>query len=414
MIVIDNQTDTDSSANSTEIGAADSLLLQRAVELAEGGVFSVTSNPRVGCLIEKDGQILGRGLHLRGGDAHAEVNALRDVHACHGDIDLVGATAYVSLEPCCHAGRTGACTDALITAGITRVVVAMLDPHPKVAGDGVAALRAAGVQVDVAPSVQAERLNYGHRKRMLHGLPYIRLKIAQSVDGRTAMASGESKWITGPLARRDVQYWRARSGAVVTGVGTVLADNPSLAVRQDEFAATIDGEIVLRQPLRVVLDSSRRAPPESVIFNDGHPTLWLANQEAPTPAATCEVGSLPSAAAESSTGRLDIKALLGELAQRGCNEILVEAGAALVGAFLEQDLWDEVLVYSAPKFLGSDARPMATLGFASMSQAIEAKIATIDQVGADVRTRLVRADRDLDTFDCVPLGVPEGFLTESA
>ena len=272
----------------------------------------------------------------------------------------------------------------------------MLDPHPKVAGEGVAQLREAGIDVDVfshteAGLVEAEQLNYGHRKRMLTQRPYVRIKVAQSLDGRTAMASGESKWITGPAARRDVQYWRARSGAVVTGAGTVVADNPSLSVREPLLAAVIDGEQVLRQPLRVVLDSTRRAPADSAIFADGQETLWV---EAP-----------------GTDARPDIDAVLADLAERGCNEVLVEAGGALVGEFLQRDIWDELLIYTAPKFLGSDARPTADLHLTTMSQAIEAKIASVDQVGADTRTRLVRLDRNLETVDLVPRGLPDGFLS---
>ena len=376
--------------------SADQLLLMRSVELAERGMFSVTANPRVGCVLFNNGRIIGRGYHQRAGGAHAEVNALLDARRHHAGEQVKGATAYVSLEPCSHAGRTPACTGALIDAGVARVVVAMLDPHPKVAGEGVAQLRQAGIDVDVfshneAGLVEAEQLNYGHRKRMLTQRPYVRIKVAQSLDGRTAMASGESKWITGPAARRDVQYWRARSGAVVTGAGTVVADNPSLSVREPLLAAVIDGEQVLRQPLRVVLDSTRRAPADSAIFADGQETLWV---EAP-----------------GTDARPDIDAVLADLAERGCNEVLVEAGGALVGEFLQRDIWDELLIYTAPKFLGSDARPTADLHLTTMSQAIEAKIASVDQVGADTRTRLVRLDRNLETVDLVPRGLPDGFLS---
>ncbi len=380
----------------TTIDNADRLFLTRAIELAEMGMFSVTANPRVGCVLVNNGRIVGRGYHQRAGDAHAEVNALRDARNNHAGDNVSGATAYVSLEPCSHAGRTSACTAALIDAGVVRVVVAMLDPHPKVAGEGVKQLRAAGIEVDVladeeAGLNEAERLNYGHRKRMLTQRPYVRIKVAQSLDGRTAMASGESKWITGPIARRDVQYWRARSGAVVTGAGTVVADNPSLGVREPLLAAAINGEQVLRQPLRVVLDSKRRAPADSTIFNDGEATLWI---DAPN-----------------TDSRPDIDAVLADLAERGCNEVLVEAGGSLVGEFLRLDLWDELLIYTAPKFLGSDARPTADLHLTTMSQAIEAKIACVDQLGADTRTRLVRPDRNLETLDLVPLGLPNGFLS---
>jgi len=375
------------------LDAADRLFLQRAIEVAERGMFSVTANPRVGCLLVKNSVLLGSGAHLRGGQGHAEVNALADAGQRYTAADIAGATAYVSLEPCCHAGRTPACTAALIDAGVSRVVVARLDPHPKVAGEGVALLRAAGIAVEVEEVAAAERLVYGHVTNMLHNRPYIRIKIAQSLDGRTAMASGESKWITGERARRDVQYWRARSCAVITGAGTVVADDPALTVRSQRFASAVhDG---IRQPLRVVLDSQRRVPRDAQVFTDGQPTLLASAAEFP--------GGGPG-------GRVDIGNLLAQLGQQGCNEVLVEAGAELVGAFLQLDLWDELLVYSAPKVLGSDARPMAGLTLVSMSEAVEAKIASVDLVGTDVRTRLVRQSRNLEHVDRVPLGYPDDFL----
>ena len=391
------------------IDSADQLLLTRAIELAEQGMFSVTANPRVGCVLAKNGQVIGRGFHQQAGLGHAEVNALEDAQRCNSATEIAGSTAYVSLEPCCHAGRTRACTDVLIEAGIARVVVAMLDPHPEVAGEGVNRLRAAGIQVDVADRVDAQRLNYGHVKRMRSGLPYVRIKMAQSLDGRTAMASGESQWITGEMARRDVQYWRARSGAVVTGIGTALADNPALSVRLAELSSKIDGRQVLRQPLRVLLDSRARADRTCQLLTDGSPTLWTVAESVAElePKTSCEVLALP---ADGPDHRPNLRELLKELAGRGCNEVLIEAGATLVGECLELGLWDELLIYTAPKLLGSDARPTAQLPLISMSQAIEAKIAAVDLVGSDVRTRLVRLDANLDTLDCAPLGVPPGFL----
>jgi len=356
-------------------------------------MFSVTANPRGGCLLVKNSVLLGSGAHLRSGQGHAEVNALADARRKHTATDIAGATAYVSLEPCCHAGRTPACTGVLVDAGVSRVVIAKLDPHPKVAGEGVALLRAAGVVVEVEELAAAERLVYGHVTNMLHNRPYIRIKVAQSLDGRTAMASGESKWITGERARRDVQYWRARSCAVITGAGTVIADDPALTVRDKSFFSTAHDAI--RQPLRVVLDSQQRVPRTAQVCTDGHETLLASAAEYP--------GSAPD-------GRVDIGNLLAQLAQKGCNEVLLEAGAELVGAFLQLDLWDELVVYSAPKVLGSDARPMATLTLASMSEAVEAKIASVDLIGSDVRTRLVRQSRDLELIDVEPLGYPDNFL----
>lgn len=374
-------------------------------------MFSVTGNPRVGCVLVKNGVVLGSGAHLRSGEGHAEVNAIADARLRHADADIVGATAYVSLEPCCHEGRTPACTAALLDMGMARVVVGKLDPHPKVAGEGVAVLRAAGVQVDVEELPEAERLVYGHATNMLLGRPYVRIKVAQSLDGATAMASGESKWITGELARRDVQYWRARSCAVITGAGTVVADDPALTVRDSVFAnGTHSGP---RQPLRVVLDTRGRASPRSQIFTDGYPTLWASAERAAR--ADMAAGKTTDMVSFSATrgdvaGRVDIAKVLAYLASEGCNEVLLEAGSELVGEFLRLDLWDELLVYTAPKLLGSDARPMASLSLTSMSEAVEAKIAAVDVVGADLRTRLVRASRNLDHVDIVPLGVPDAFF----
>ena len=379
-------------------------------------MFSVTANPRVGCVLVNKGALLGSGAHLRSGTAHAEVNALADARLRHTAAEIVGATAYVSLEPCCHVGRTPACTTGLLDAGIARVVVAKLDPHPKVAGEGVAILRKAGVQVDVEELPEAERLVYGHATNMLLGRPYIRIKIAQSLDGATAMASGESKWITGKLARRDVQYWRARSCAIITGAGTVVADDPALTVRDARFAGRSHGhsaaagsEEGIRQPLRVVLDSKQRAPASAQIFVDGHPTLWVLGDSA-VPVAQDGAAQQFLAAGDSAGERIDIAKVLTHLASLGCNEVLVEAGAELVGAFLRLGLWDELLVYTAPKVLGSDARPMAMLSLASMSDAVEAKIASVDLIGSDLRTRLVRQSRELDHVDVVPLGYPDAFF----
>ena len=399
------------------LDAADRLFLLRAVQVAERGMFSVTGNPRVGCVLVKDGELLGSGAHLRSGEAHAEVNAIADARSRRSDADIVGATAYVSLEPCCHAGRTPACTGALLGAGINRVVIAKLDPHPQVAGEGIAVLRAAGVQVDLEELPEAERLVYGHTTNMLLGRPYVRIKIAQSLDGATAMASGESKWITGELARRDVQYWRARSCAVVTGVGTVVADDPALTVRDARFASQahgLKGESAVRQPLRVVLDSKRRASSTAQIFTDGNPTLLvMGGASAPhtlTSAAPASAALHFLAAGDPLSDRVDIVKVLAHLAGLGCNEVLIEAGSELVGTFLSLGLWDELLVYTAPKLLGSDARPMAMLRLASISEAVEAKIASVDMIGPDLRTRLVQPGRDLDHVDVTPLGYPGGYF----
>ncbi len=341
------------------IGAADLLFLRRGVELAERGLYSVAENPRVGCLIVRDGRVLGRGWHVRVGAPHAEANAIADAGG-----DILGATAYVSLEPCCHTGRQPPCTKALIDGGIARVVGAMDDPDPRVAGEGYRTLRQAGVAVDSTNLPQAQALNPGFIKRMAHGRPWVRVKVAASLDGRTAMASGESRWITSPAARSDVQHWRARSDAIVTGIGTVLADDPALTVREDRFAA--GG--VIRQPLVAIADSRSRTPANARVFD--------AERSVRTFAAA------PGAA------RVDLDAVLAELAAEGCNEVLVEAGATLAGAFLRQALCDEAIVYLAPKLLGDEARPLAHLAIDKLGCAVAAEVADIARIGDDVRVIL--------------------------
>lgn len=354
------------------ISDADLLFLRRAVELAERGLYSVSGNPRVGCVIVRDGEVLGRGWHRRTGDLHAETVALEDA-AARGR-DVAGATAYVSLEPCCHHGRQPPCVDALVRAGIARVVSAMDDPDPRVAGDGYRQLRAAGIEVETRPLDAARELNAGFTCRLATGRPLVRVKVAASLDGRTALASGESKWITGESARADVQAWRARSCAVVTGIGTVLADDPALTVRERRFE--VDGDI--RQPLAVVADSRARTPAAARLFDADRCVILAAGAGAP--------GSHPKAHVHRlDADRPDLSALLDYLGGRGCNEVLVEAGARLAGAFFAERLWDEAIVYLAPKLLGSDGRPLAQLAVARLADALTGKVASTARVGDDIR-----------------------------
>ena len=395
----------------------DKLFLARAIELAEAGVFSVTANPRVGCLIVRDGEILGRGAHLRAGEAHAEAQALADAKQA-----VRGATVYVSLEPCSIVGRTAACAHALVNAGVARVVCAATDPHPDVSGRGLQVLADAGIEVVIVEMPAARRLNYGRDRLLRRGWPYVRVKVAQSLDGRTAMRNGESKWITSAQARRDVQYWRARSGAIVTGIGTVLADDPALTVRDPLFAVAVSAtESVTRQPLRVVLDSRLRTPTTAQVCRDGGATL-LVHAQSPgatgLPAhpdagfaasveiwASADNSRAPAAGAD--YDRCDIANVLRKLGERGCSEVLIEAGAGLVGSFLKAQLWDELLVYTAPKFLGASARASADINLAHMSEAIEAKIVSTDLIGGDVRTRLIPKAADSAEVDIEPLGYPD-------
>lgn len=346
--------------------------MQRALALAERALYTTTPNPRVGCVIVKDDIVVGEGWHERAGEPHAEVHALRDA----GD-KARGATAYVTLEPCSHFGRTPPCCDALVRAGVTRVVAAMEDPNPSVAGQGFARLREAGIAVDVGVmSDEARALNEGFLSRVERNRPFVRLKVAASLDGKTALANGESKWITGEAARADAHHWRARSCAVMTGVGTVLADDPQLNVR----AVTTS-----RQPLRIVLDSALRTPHTARILQD-HPTLIVTLHTDATHHAPLQAEGAEVLLAQEKSGRIDIPQLLTTLAARGINELLVEAGATLNAAFIQSGLVDEYLVYLAPALLGDPARGLAMLpDFGSMRQVPRLRFTDVMRVGEDLR-----------------------------
>jgi len=359
------------------ISESDLLYLRGAVELAEQGVFSSTPNPRVGCIIVRDGRVLGRGAHFWTGGPHAEVNALADAGG-----DAAGATVYVSLEPCAHQGRTPPCAEALIRANVRRVVAAMRDPFARVAGEGFRRLRESGIVTEVRELPEALALNAGYRSRIRRGRPWVRLKVAASMDGRSAMASGESRWITSAAARDDVQYWRARSCAIVTGSGTVLADDPALTVRESRFA--VDGR--LRQPLRVVLDSGRRVGADAAVFKAPGSALVVHGDCAQGADAHPNVEYLHCGAE-----RIDLPGLLEALGARGMNEVLVEAGPRLIGSFLAEGLWDEIQLYLAPRFLGSSARPTALLPIDRLAETIDATIRDVAQVGSDLRLTLVPA-----------------------
>jgi len=357
--------------------------MQLAIVAAQR-VCSTAPNPRVGCVIVRDGKIVGTGLHERPGEHHAEVNALLEA----GE-SAKGATAYVSLEPCCHFGRTPPCTQALISAGVREVVYAMLDPNPLVAGKGVEALREAGIKV-TGPLLEAEAnaINRGFIKRMTEGLPFVSCKMAMSLDGRTAMASGESQWITGPKARADVQRLRAQSCAVLTGVNTILSDNPSLNVRAEQLDHENAAEIAKRQPRRVIIDSSLRTPPESkvvqlpgeVLFLVGNPQAQQTQRFAHSNAQIYHVATIPG-------GRLDLRAAMAVLAQDfSCNEVMLEAGPTLGGAMIQAGLVDEVIIYIGAKFLGSDALPLLNLpGLRHMADHISLKIVDVAELDGDCR-----------------------------
>ncbi|HET8705837.1 MAG TPA: bifunctional diaminohydroxyphosphoribosylaminopyrimidine deaminase/5-amino-6-(5-phosphoribosylamino)uracil reductase RibD [Pseudomonadales bacterium] len=358
--------------------------MRRALQLAEHGLYTTDPNPRVGCVLVKNGAVVGEGWHEKAGEPHAEVHALRQA----GE-QATGATAYVTLEPCSHFGRTPPCCDALIQAAVARVVVAMQDPNPVVSGNGIGRLREAGIPVDVGClEAEARALNPGFIKRMSLGLPYVRVKMAMSADGRTAMASGESKWITGAEARLDVQRLRARSSAIVTGIATVLTDDPALTVRQREaIGYPSHGE--LRQPWRVVLDSAMRMPATAALLSQPGKTVLVAAakndaQRQALTAAGAEVWVHADLSGDKP--KIDIGALMMKLASVGCNEVLVETGPTLAGEIIGRGFADELVTYVAPKLLGSDARPAFWLpGMTRMAEAIEMHLVDLAKIGDDVR-----------------------------
>ncbi|MDC1527599.1 bifunctional diaminohydroxyphosphoribosylaminopyrimidine deaminase/5-amino-6-(5-phosphoribosylamino)uracil reductase RibD [Gammaproteobacteria bacterium] len=360
---------------------ADITYMQRCLELARMGRYSARPNPAVGSLIVSNETVIAEGWHEKAGQDHAEIMALKNAGA-----DARGGTVYVTLEPCSFIGKTGPCCDALIAAGIQRLVYGMVDPNPKVAGSGLEKIRAAGIAVD-GPVLEKEcsALNPGFIKRMTHGLPYVRCKLAMSLDGRTAMASGESKWITGAAAREDVQRYRAVSGAILTGIETIIADDPGLDVRNETLRC--------EQPLRVIVDSQLRISPQAkTLHRPGKVLLVTAISnddlisEKHQAMANNNVSILSCANAK---GRVDLEKLLRILASEyQCNDLLLESGAELAGAMLTAGLVDEVLTYIAPKLLGSDARPLFSLpAMTTMSDQVEMEFLDVVMLGKDCRMR---------------------------
>ena len=350
----------------------DRALMARALDLAQRGLYSTRPNPVVGCVIERDGQVEGEGWHERAGGPHAEVFALRQA----GD-RARGATAYVTLEPCAHHGRTPPCAEALVDAGVARVVAAMQDPNPQVAGRGLARLAAAGIAVDCGLlETQARELNIGFVSRMTRARPWLRMKLAASLDGKSALENGVSQWITGAQARRDGHRWRARACAILTGVGTVRADDPQLNVRDVDTS---------RQPLKVVVDSRLELPLTSRVLDGGELLVACASDDVSRAAALRERGAqivrLPSR-----EGRVDLPALVAELARRGVNEVHVEGGGRLNGALLAAGLVDELLLYLAPCLIGDAARGLFDLpALKSLNDKRRLQINDVRMVGADLR-----------------------------
>lgn len=352
--------------------AQDHAYMARALRLAERGLYSTTPNPRVGCVIVKDGQVIGEGWHQKAGEPHAEINALMQA----GPASL-GSTVYVTLEPCSHHGRTPPCADALIGAGVAKVIAGMQDPNPNVSGQGLARLKAAGIAVEHGLlAMQAHDLNAGFVKRMVLGHPYVRVKTASSLDGKTALSSGESKWITGEAARADAHRLRARSCAILTGVNTVLADNPQLNVRNIETT---------RQPIKVIVDSTLRTPPDALILQ-GAKTLIACTEPDTKKAAALEAAGAEILCLPGADGRVNLHALFSRLAQKGINEVMTEVGARLNGALLAAGLADEWVQYLAPCLLGSNAKPLFDLTEPDSMQArINWKLVDQRMIGADLR-----------------------------
>ena len=355
--------------------------MTRALQLAEQGLYSARPNPRVGCVIVKGGQIVGEGAHLKAGEPHAEVLALRQA----GDL-AKGATVYVTLEPCNHTGRTPPCTQALLQAGVSKVIAAMQDPNPLVAGSGLAHLQAHGIEIASGlMQAQAEALNPGFISRMTQNKPFIRSKIAASLDGKTALNNGASQWITGEAARADVQYWRARSCAILTGVGTVLVDNPSMTVRlNNEPAGLMD---IGLQPMRIIVDSTLKTPIDAKILVGGNVLIAFAHDADSKSAALLSTGAKLLCIADDQ-GKVCLKTLLTHLAAREINEVLVEGGEGLNGALLTQNLIDELLIYYAPKLMGATAKSMFAMpALTAMSQALDLQILDVHHIGNDIRIR---------------------------
>lgn len=362
--------------SSDAFSAEDHQWMAHALRLAERGVMTARPNPRVGCVIVRDGECVGEGWHARTGEAHAEVHALRAAGA-----EARGAIVYVNLEPCSHFGRTPPCCDALLEAGVAEVVVAMRDPNPAVAGNGLERLRQGGVRVrEGLLEPGALVLNAGFARRMLRRRPWVRCKLAASLDGRTAMASGESRWITGAAARADVHRWRARSCAIVTGSGTVRADDPALTVRDVTGAAEIP------PPLRVVLDSGLTTPPHARLLAEPGPVLILTASEDSERRAALEAAGAEVERIASRDGVLDLEAVLELLAGRQVNEVLVESGPTLAGAFLGGGWVDEFIVYQAPHLMGHQARPLLQLpGLETMAGRRQLTLLDVRRVGDDIR-----------------------------
>lgn len=365
----------------TEFSAADHQFMARALQLAQKGLYTTMPNPCVGCVIvDQQGEVVGEGWHERAGEPHAEVHALRMAGS-----KAKGATAYVTLEPCSHYGRTPPCAEGLIKAEVSRVVAAVLDSNPEVAGRGMSMLREAGIETSHGLlSSEAEQLNRGFFMRMRSGRPFVRAKLAMSLDGRTAMSSGESQWITGPAARSEVQQLRAQSCAIITGVGSILHDDSSLTLRANELNLPNAASLCQRQPLRVVLDSRLETPVNAkVISGPGHCLIVTSAKASPERKRQLEQAGAEVWIQTGANDQIDLPSLLTELGRRECNNVLLETGATLAGNMVSAGLIDELVVFMAPVLMGSDARPLMNLPLLNMSDKKPLAIMDIRAVGSD-------------------------------
>ncbi len=354
----------------------DHSMMQQAIHLARKGIYTTAPNPNVGCVIALNDEIVGQGYHAKAGEPHAEVHALKEAGS-----KSKGATAYVTLEPCSHYGRTPPCAEALIKAGVTKVICAMVDPNPSVSGRGITMLQQAGIDVSHGLLEQDARdLNPGFIKRMERGKPFVRLKMAASLDGRTALKNGESKWITGTKARQDVQHYRAKSSAILSTSSTVITDNASLNVRMSELPSHVQERLPaqqLRQPLRVILDRQQQLTPDLKLFESGEQPLIVC----------VGTDSEHTVSINASSAGFDLDELLTTLAARyQINDIWVEAGATLAASLVEQNLVDEFILYLAPKLMGSDSRGLLNMiGLEKMSEVLELNISDVRMIGQDIR-----------------------------
>ena len=359
--------------------ALDRRFMGRAIDLANKGLFSTDPNPRVGCVFVKDGQIIAEGWHEKAGQKHAEIMALENAQQ-----DVSGSTCYITLEPCSHHGRTSPCSEALIEAGISRLVVAMKDPNPQVSGQGFAKLEAAGIVAEVGlMAEESHSLNPGFIKRMETGMPWVTCKLGMSIDGRTAMSSGESQWITCKKSRQDVQLMRARSSAIITGSGTVIIDDPSMNARKEDFPSHYHQQNDVTQPWRVIMDSHLSVDPAAKIFKLPGKVIWVTTTAVQENENTEQLVMLQIEADHNGKVRPDI--LLKWLADQGCNEVMIEAGATLSGAFINDDLVDRLVIYMAPKILGDEARGLLHLpGMSELAQAKKFKFSEVRMLDSDI------------------------------